>query len=129
VERIFRMSWTVELRLRPGRACVETRILCRNDTPVRHRASWWSNAAFAATEQTQMIFPVWKVTGHGGGGLRDWPIQDGRDVSWYREHRGATSVFRAAGEEDFFAAYDYGREAGLGQYGDRHVMPGRKFWR
>jgi len=127
-ERIFRMSWTVELRLRPGRAFVETRIICRNRTPVRHRASWWSNAGFPATEQTQFIFPVWRTTGHGGHSLADWPIRNGRDVSWYKAHEGATSIFRAAGEENFMAAYDHGRDAGLAQYADRKVMPGRKFW-
>ena len=127
-ERIFRMSWTVELRLRPGRAFVETRIICRNRTPVRHRASWWSNAGFPATEQTQFIFPVWKTTGHGGHSLADWPIHRGRDVSWYKAHEGATSIFRAAGQEDFMAAYDHGRDVGLAQYADREVMPGRKFW-
>jgi len=127
-ERVSRMSWTVELRLRPGRAFVETRIICRNRTPVRHRAGWWSNAGFPATEQTQFIFPVWKTTGHGGHSLADWPIHRGRDVSWYKAHEGATSIFRAAGQEDFMVAYDHGRDAGLAQYADRTVMPGRKFW-
>ena len=127
-ERIFRMSWTVVLTLHPGRAYVDTRIVCHNRTPYRHRFAWWSNAAFPATEQTQMIFPVQKVTGHGGHGLRDWPMRSDGDASWYKYHRGATSIFRAAGEEDFIAAYDHGSDVGLGQYADRRLMPGRKFW-
>ena len=127
-ERTFGMSWTVELRLRPGRAFVETRIICRNPTSVAHPAGWWSNAGFPANDQTQIIFPFHKVTGHGGGGLEDWPIRDGTDMSWYKEHRGATSTFRAAGEEDFMVGYDHGRDVGLAQYADRRVMPGRKWW-
>ncbi len=127
-ERTFRMSWTVELRLRPGRAFVEARIICRNPTSVAHPADWWSNAGFPANDQTQIIFPFHKVTGHGGGGLDDWPIRDGKDMSWYKEYRGATSTFRAAGEEDFIVGYDHGRDVGLAQYADRRLMPGRKWW-
>ncbi len=127
-ERTFRMSWTVELRLRPGRAFVETRIICRNPTPFPHEAGWWSNACFPANEQTQIIFPFHKVTGHGAEGLDDWPVRDGQDMSWYKQYRSASSVFRAAGEEDFMAAYDHGRDVGLAQYADRKVMPGRKWW-
>lgn len=127
-ERTFRMSWTVELRLRPGKAFVEARIICRNPTPFVHSAGWWSNAAFPATEQTQIIFPFHKTTGHGSGYLADWPIRDGEDMSWYRKHRRATSTFRAAGEEDFIVGYDHARDVGLAQYADRHLMPGRKWW-
>ena len=127
-ERCFRMSWTVEMRLRPGRACVETRIICRNPTGLRHDGYWWSNAGFPADDQTQLIFPFHKVTGHEADGMSDWPIRDGKDVTWYRDYPGATSTFRAAGEEDFIAAYDHGRDVGLAQYADRRVMPGRKWW-
>ena len=127
-ERAFRVSWTVQLRLRPGRAFVETRIICRNPTAVAHSASWWSNAGFPANDQTQIIFPFNKVTGHGGEGLSDWPVRQGTDMSWYKEYPRATSIFRAAGEEDFMAAYDHGQDLGLAQWADRHVMPGRKWW-
>jgi len=127
-ERTFRTSWTVELRLRPGKAYVETRIVCRNPTPVAHRASWWSNAAFPANKDTQIIFPFHKTTGHGGGATRDWPIRDGEDVSWFWKHRNASSTFRAAGEEDFIGAYDHAGDFGLLQYADRRAMPGRKWW-
>ena len=127
-ERTFRMSWTVELRLRPGKALMEARIICRNPTPFVHPAGWWSNAAFPANRQTQILFPFHKITGHGGGGLQDWPIRDGEDLSWYWKHSRATSTFRAAGEEDFIGAYDHGSDVGLLQYADRHVMPGRKWW-
>ncbi|MHC4717752.1 MAG: DUF5107 domain-containing protein, partial [Planctomycetota bacterium] len=127
-ERTFRMSWTVELRLRPGRARVETRIVCRNPTPVVQPAGWWSNAAFPATKDTQILFPFHKTTGHGGGGVQDWPMRDGEDVSWYWKHRRATSTFRAAGEEDFIGAYDHADGVGLAQCADRRTMPGRKWW-
>jgi len=127
-ERTFRMSWTVELRLRPGRARVETRIICRNPTPTVQKAGWWSNAGFPANDRTQVIFPFHKTTGHGPGGLSDWPIRNGEDVSWYGKHRRATSTFRAAGEEDFIAGYDHDRDVGLAQVADRRVMPGRKWW-
>ncbi len=127
-ERCFGMSWTVKLRLRPGQACVETSIICRNRTSVPHKAYWWSNATFPANDRTQLVFPFHKVAGHGGGGLLDWPIRDGKDVSWYKEHRSATSTFRAAGDENFMAAYDHGRDVALAQYADHRVMPGRKWW-
>ena len=127
-ERCFRMSWTVQMTLRPGRACLEARIVCRNPTALWHEGYWWTNAGFPATDRTQIILPANKVTGHDAYGASDWPIRNGKDVSWYREYPGASSVFRAAGEEDFIAAYDHDLDVGLAQYADRRVMPGRKWW-
>ncbi len=127
-ERTYRMSWTVELTLRPGRSQMETRIICRNPTAVPHDGYWWSNACFPANDQTQLIYPFNKVIGHDGGGASDWPIRDGKDLTWYRDYPASTSIFRAAGEEDFIAAYDHGRDIALAQFADHRVMPGRKWF-
>lgn len=127
-ERTYRMSWTVVLTLRPGRSQMETRIVCRNPTAVPHDGYWWSNACFPATDQTQLIYPFNKMVGHDGGGASDWPIRDGKDMSWYRDYPSSTSIFRAAGEEDFIAAYDHGLDIALAQYADHRVMPGRKWF-
>lgn len=127
-ERIFGMSWTVELTLRPGRACLEVRIVIRNRRPVRQRASYWTIAGFEATDQTQIIFPVWKVTGHFGRQLLDWPVRGGCDLSWYRRHQKPDGIYRAGGREEFIAVYDHGRDVGLGQFADLESLPGRKFW-
>lgn len=129
-ERTWRMSWTVEMTLRPGRNRVDTRITCRNPTDLPHDGYWWTNASFPANDQTQIIFPFQKVTSPEsfGAGTADWPMQNGKDMSWYREYPDNSGIFRAAGDEDFIAAYDHGRDVGLAQFADHNVMPGRKWW-
>ena len=128
VERISRMAWTVELRLYPHRACLEDRIILHNRTPMRQRYYYWTNAGIEASDQTQLIYPFPKVTGHYGGNYDDWPIRDGIDWTWYRQHTEATSLFAVGGQEAFIGAYDHGRGVGVAQYSERSQLLGRKFW-
>jgi len=128
VERISRMAWTVEFRLCPDRAYLEDRIYLHNRTPLPQRYFYWTNAAVEATDQTQVIFPFPKVTGHSGRRLLDWPIRGGIDWSWYRYYKHATSTFGIGGRESFIGAYDHGKGVGVVHYADRRLLPGRKFW-
>jgi len=50
------------------------------------------------------------------------------DVSWYKAHQGANSMFAWNYTEDFFAGYDHGKEAGVMSIADHNIVPGKKFW-
>ncbi len=50
------------------------------------------------------------------------------DVSWYKNHLLANSMFAWNYQDDFFAGYDHGRQAGIVSVADHHIVPGKKFW-
>ena len=50
------------------------------------------------------------------------------DISWYKNHIQANSVFAWNYEDDFFAGYDHGKEAGTMSVADHNIVPGKKFW-
>jgi len=49
-------------------------------------------------------------------------------VSWYTNHIAANSMFAWNYEDDFFAGYDHGKQAGIMSFADHHDIPGKKFW-
>jgi len=94
----------------------------------------------SANENYQIIFPPstqW-VTYHFKRDFAAWPIASGRyngtdfgagtDVSWYKNHQAANSMFAWNYSDDFYAGYDHGKDAGTMSIADHHVVPGKKFW-
>ncbi len=135
-----RMRWAVGYTLRPGKSYLETAIRIMNRTPLAHTMLAFANAAVHTNEDYQIIFPpsTRYVTHHHKREFTTWPIattryggadfSDSVDVSWYRNHYNANSMFAWNYEEDFFAGYDHGREAGTMSVADHHAVPGKKFW-
>jgi tetratricopeptide (TPR) repeat protein len=100
----------------------------------------FANVAVNANDNYQIIFPPstqW-VTYHAKREFSEWPISHQRysgadftagvDVSWYKSHFNANSMFAWNYADDFFAGYDYGKEAGTMSVADHHIVPGKKFW-
>jgi len=50
------------------------------------------------------------------------------DISWYKNHISANSVFAWNYQDDFFAGYDHGKQAGTMSIADHNIVPGKKFW-
>jgi tetratricopeptide (TPR) repeat protein len=50
------------------------------------------------------------------------------DVSWLKNHNPSTSIFAWNYDDDFFAGYDHGRQAGTMSIADHNVIPGKKFF-
>ena len=46
----------------------------------------------------------------------------------YLPHPSPISFFAWNYEDDFFAGYDHGRQAGTMSVADHHAVPGKKFW-
>lgn len=123
LEKISRMKWSVEIRLYPDKAYLETIIRLYNRTPVPHRYYFWANAAVPATPRMQFIYPTRSSTGGQG-----FPIHNGVDVSYYVNHPQAGDMFARGVVEDFFGAYDHDIDAGVVHVANWHESYGKKFF-
>ncbi len=140
LELRHRMRWAVGYTLRPGKSYLETSIRIVNRTPVANSILCFANVAVHVNENYQVIFPpsTQYVTHHAKREFSTWPIattryggydfSKGVDVSWYKNHISANSMFAWNYEDDFFAGYDHGREAGIMSVADHHIVPGKKLW-
>jgi len=140
LELRHRMRWLVGLTLRPGSSALEVAYRIINRTPFAHSILCWANAAVHANENYQIIFPpsTTLATFHGKNQFSHWPISrefyngvdysKGVDVSWWKNHPSPTSFFAFGSEEDFFAGYDHGKNAGVIFVGDHTLVPGKKLW-
>jgi tetratricopeptide (TPR) repeat protein len=135
-----RMRWAVGYTLRPGKAYLEASVRILNRTPEVNTMLCFANLAVHANDNYQVIFPPSTQFGvhHAKRTFTDWPISHsiyggadfskGVDISWYKNHTSANSVFAWNYEDDFFAGYDHGKEAGTMSVADHHIVPGKKFW-
>ena len=135
-----RMRWAVGYTLRPGKSYLEASLRVLNRTPVVNSFLCFANVAVHTNENYQVIFPpsTQHVTYHAKRQFATWPIATGRyagadfrggvDVSWYKNHIASCSMFAWNYEDDFFAGYDHGKNAGTMSVADHHIVPGKKFW-
>lgn len=127
-EQVTRTAWEVRLTLRPGLRALEEQIRLLNPTDGIHPYYFWNNTAFPERPGTRFIFPMSLGTDHEGTGFFRWPIHEGRDLSWVRNHPGPSSIFGVEVGFDFFGAYDVDRDFGIVQHADHRVLPGKKAW-
>jgi tetratricopeptide (TPR) repeat protein len=135
-----RMRWAVGYTLHPAKSYLECSVRIVNRTPVANTMLCFANVAVHVNEHYQVIYPpgTRHVTFHGKREFASWPIATTRyagadftrgvDVSWYSNHVSANSMFAWNYEDDFFAGYDHGRQAGIMSFADHHSVPGKKFW-
>ncbi len=135
-----RMRWAVGYTLRPGSSVLECSVRILNRTPLVNTMLCFANVAVNANENYQIIFPpsTQYVTYHFKRDFATWPIANGPyngsdftggvDVSWYKNHLNSNSMFAWNYQDDFFAGYDHGKEAGTMSVTDHHIVPGKKFW-
>ena len=135
-----RMRWAVGYTLRPGKAYLEASVRIVNRTPEVNTMLCFANLAVHANENYQVIFPPSTQYGvfHGKREFTAWPFSTTRyagadftkgvDISWYKNHISSNSVFAWNYQDDFFAGYDHGKEAGTMSVADHNIVPGKKFW-
>jgi tetratricopeptide (TPR) repeat protein len=135
-----RMRWAVGYTLRPGSSVLDCSVRILNRTPIVNTMLCFANLAVSANENYQIIFPpsTQYVTYHKKNDFASWPIANSRyngadftggvDVSWYKNHISSNSMFAWNYQDDFFAGYDHGKEAGTMSVTDHHIVPGKKFW-
>ena len=135
-----RMEWTVGVTLYPGKSYFSAAFRMINRTPVPTSMLSFSNVAVHVDDTYQVVFPpsTQFVTYHGKREFTTWPIAttkfngadftSGVDVSWYKNHANANSMFAWNYQDDFLAGYDHGKNAGIMSIADHNVVPGKKFW-
>lgn len=135
-----RMRWAVGYTLRPDKSYLECSVRISNRTPFLSSMLCFANVAVHVNDQYQVIYPPGTrfVTFHGKREFTTWPVATTRyagadftrgvDVSWYTNHISANSMFAWNYEDDFFAGYDHGKQAGIMSVADHHLVPGKKFW-
>ena len=134
------MRWAVGYTLRPGKAYLEASLRMVNRTSSVNTMLCFANVAVSTNENYQVIFPpsTQHATYHFKREFTAWPISTTRysgadftkgvDVSWYKNHIASNSFFAWNYQDDFFAGYDHGKEAGIMSVADHNVVPGKKLW-
>jgi len=140
IELRHRMRWLIGLTLHPDRSYIEAKVTIFNRTPFAQSMLYWANAAVHAGPDYQVIFPprTEYATFHGKNQFSHWPVSyeffagadytKGVDTSWWKSHPRPTSFFAWNYEDDFYAGYDHGKQAGTAHVADHHVVPGKKFF-
>ncbi len=135
-----RTRWAIGYTVRPGRSYFEARVRILNRTPVVNTMLCFANVAVHVNENYQVIFPPSTQHGvfHGKREFLNWPVANsfyagadftkGVDVSWYKNHSQANSIFAWNYTDDFFAGYDHGKQAGTMAVADHNIVPGKKVW-
>lgn len=126
VEKRYRMSWAVGIRLRPGSSLIETEVRLSNRTPLPHPYYFWANAAVPARFGMRMVYPCTKV--RTWGGHYDWPTYEGRDMATYDAYEHQCDVFAINGLEDFFGVYYPDLDFGVCHVANVHDAFGKKMF-
>lgn len=127
-EKIFRTRWTVRVTLHPGRAYLDERVCIFNPTDGMHPYYSWNCTAFPNRPGTRFIYPMSLGTDHHAREFFSWPIHQGRDLSWLKNHETWASVFAYGCDYDFFGAYDVEADRGIVQVANHHELGGKKAW-
>ncbi len=127
-EKMFRTRWGVRVTLHPGKAYLDEEIFLFNPTDGTHPYYFWNNTAFPHLPGTRFIFPMSLGTNHNGDKFYSWPIHEGVDQTWLKNHENMTALFAYECPFDFFGAYDVDLDRGIVCFADHRVLPGKKAW-
>lgn len=129
-EQMTGLRFTVDVRLAPGEYRFSEVIRLYNGTSLPHRHYWWTNAAVQLTPETQMIYPMHFGISGLYGDRTPWPVCEGVDLSWARNHTQAGDVFGSETYDEFFGVYHWEADCGIAHWARQEEMPARKmfFW-
>ena len=125
-EYVSRMSWSVTLTLRPGKAYIEERVRLFNHTPLPQRYWFWSNSAVHATPGLRFVTPARRAL--TSLGIIPYPFYKRRDYSWYRVWEHASDTFSLEADEDFFGWYLHDLDRGGVHVACRYEVEGKKLF-
>ena len=130
VDRVVGTQWTVELKLRPGRAALEQHTTLYNRSDFRHRFYWWTNAAVQVWDDSRVLYPMTHSASHGFRDIDTWPVDSrGTDNSVVGNHLyGPVSRFSHGSREPFMAVYHPRTGAGVVHYSSPLDLPAKKVW-
>jgi len=128
LEKSLRTQWTVRVTLHPGKAYLDERIKLYNPEDAVSPYYFWNCTAFPNRPGTRFIYPMTLGTDHYGVKFFNWPINEGRDMTWLKNYVTSASVFAVNCVYDFFGAYDVDADRGVVQTADHRVLGGKKAW-
>ena len=135
-EGAVRFDWKAQINVMQERIA-EVTLGIVQDKPGK---IMYANVAVHVNEDYQVIFPPstqygthhhkrefikWPIADARYGG---WDFSDGVDVSWFKNHISANSIFAWNYVDDFVAGYDHGKKAGTMAVANHHIVPGKKLW-
>jgi hypothetical protein len=128
IEQIYDMNWKVELKLYPTSAYIEQRVWLYNPHNVEHRYYFWTNAAVEYNEQVKLIYPFdWSINNYTSEYVK-WPYFKDFNSAVPKEIPYSYETFGKLLRENFFSAYDMGKDRGVVHYSDRKKLKGAKFF-
>jgi tetratricopeptide (TPR) repeat protein len=127
-EPVYRMRWLVGMTIYPGKSYLRCDYLFINPTSYTQSFQYWSTSATYANEFAQAQYPGDMVTGHGKHQFWNWPVNDGVDLTWWKNSPNAASYFAVDNPSDWFGTYDHRAHGGMVHVADHHTMPGKKLW-
>lgn len=129
-DQVYGSRWRVELRLRPGRSILEEQVDLYNQSDVRHRYYWWTNAAVQAWADSRLVYPTEVMATHGFTAVEPWPIdRKGRDLSVIRNQSdGPVSLFTYKTREGFVGVYHPQTGSGTVTVTSPAQLPVHKVW-
>ena len=128
LEKSLRTQWTVRVTLHPGKAYLDEQIRIFNPFDTMSPYYFWNCTAFPNRPGTRFIYPMTLGTDHAGVKFFNWPIHEGKDLTWLKNYETSSSVFSVDCVFDFFGAYDVDADRGIVQTADHHELSGKKAW-
>ena len=128
LEKSQRTQWTVRVTLHPGKAYLDERIRIFNPIDAMSPYYFWNCTAFPNRAGTRFIYPMTLGTDHAGVKFFNWPVHEGKDLTWLKNYETSSSVFSVNCVFDFFGAYEVDVDRGIVQTADHHELSGKKAW-
>ncbi len=126
IERVSRMRWTAEMTLHPGSALFDTRMRLFNRTTLPNRFWFWANSAAPVSPGTQYRTTATRVSDLFK--ILSFPVHEGADISWDRNHPEPQDMFSLNHRGDFGAWYNHDNQRGMVNTADRTESCGLKFF-
>ena len=111
-EPVYRMRWLVGMTIFPEKSYIRCDYIFINPTDQKQSFQFWATAATHANEWTQAQYPGDMVTGHGKHEFWNWPVNDGVDLTWWKNVPNASSFFAFNNPSDWFGSYDHKAQGG-----------------
>jgi len=128
LEKSQRTQWTVRVTLHPGKAYLDERIRIFNPIDAMSPYYFWNCTAFPNRDGTRFIYPMTLGTDHARTKFFNWPVHEGKDLTWLKNYETYASVFSVDCVFDFFGAYDVDADRGIVQTADHYELSGKKAW-
>jgi Tfp pilus assembly protein PilF len=125
-----RTVWRVNIRLPKDAAYLETECFWYNPTSLHDSLYNWLTSAQDVGDDLKYYYPGTHYIGHGGD-AHPWPVlENGRDVSLYRNNDfGGSKSYHILGEyNEYFGGYYEEAGFGYGHWALYDDKPGMKLW-